>query len=301
MVQSIPTSSLVVFERAAHHMRFAAAAADLGITPTAVSKAIAQLEADLGVRLFQRTTRRVALTEAGTRLVAQVAPSLAQLRTAIDAARDASERPAGKVRISTSFVAYRLLFEPYLPKLFATYPEISLELSIDSSPTDIVGRRFDAGVRLGRALQRDMVGVALGAVQQLVVVGAPHYLARHGRPKRLDDLLAHACIRQRLSTGARLLEWTLLAQGKPLTLDVQGPLVVDEMRAALAAACQGIGLAYVFEAFARADFQTGALERVLPKYALPREAFYLYYPSRQMPAKLRAVVDFFRAANALRR
>ena len=291
----LPIAYLIAFERVAHHLRFARAAAELRVTPTAVSKSVGQLEAQLGVRLFNRTTRSVALTEAGAQLLASVQPSLASLHAALDRAREARDRPAGNVRVSTSYVAYAMLFEPHLRAFFAAYPEVSVELSIDNAPTDIVQRGFDAGVRLGRAVQRDMIGVALGPVQQLIVVGAPSYLAKRGRPKQLADLLAHHCIRQRLSSGGRYLEWTLRAGAKPTTLDVGGPLVVDEMRAALTAARQGNGLAYVFEAFARTDLDGGQLERVLPRHALPREAFYLYYPSRQLPAKLRAFVDFFRS------
>lgn len=296
---SLPLAALVTFESVARHLRFARAATELGVTPTAVSKTIAQLEEGMGVRLFLRTTRSVALTEAGARLFASVAPALAAMRDGVEEARATGDAPAGTLRISLSYVAFSLLFEPHLRGFLEAHPGVAPEFSIDSTSHDIIARGFDAGVRPGRAVQQDMVAVALGPVQRLVVVGAPGYLARRGRPRSPRDLLDHACIRQRLSRDERLLEWNLRSGKERATVEVRGPLVLDDMRAVLGAARAGNGLAYVFEQFAAADCASGALERVLPTWALVREAFFLYYPSRQkLPRKLRVFVDWFREHNA---
>lgn len=251
------------------------------------------------MRLFHRTTRSVSLTEAGAQLFATVGPALAALQRGVEEARTSDEAPAGVVRITTSYVAYAVLFEPHLREFAASFPGLVLELAIDSAASDIVGRGFDAGVRPGRALQPGMVAVPLGPVLRLIVVGAPDYLARAGRPQQPAELRAHACIRQRVSSGSRFLDWQLRSGRKPVTtLDVRGPLIVDDMRAALGAARAGAGLAYVFDQFAAADLARGTLEQVLPKHALVREAFHLYYASRQLvPRKLRVVVDWFRAKN----
>lgn len=291
----------MAFERVARHLRFARAATELRVTPTAISKTIAQLEHQLGVRLFNRTTRSVSLTEAGARLLEATAPALDALSRGIDDACNTSDGPAGRLRVSTSYVAFSTLLEPHLAGFFAAHPRIELELSIDSAPGDIVARGFDAGLRPGRAVKQDMVAVPLGPTQKLIVVAAPSYLVRAGRPKQPKDLLEHACIRQRISAGDRFLEWTLRAEptGKQrTTLDIQGSLVLDDMRSVLDAARGGNGLAYVFEQLAAPDLAARALERVLPGHSLTREAFYLYYPSRkQLPPKLRAFVDWFREHN----
>lgn len=294
----LPLAALVTFECVARHLRFARAADELRVTPTAVSKTIAQLEEQLGVRVLNRTTRSVALTEAGARLLESAALGLATLRRGIEDARGTKDAPAGALRISTSYVAFATLFEPHLAGFLTAYPRITPEFSIDSASADVVARGFDAGVRPGRAVQKDMIAIPLGPVQQLVVVGAKAYLARSTRPKRPADLRGHACVRQRVSSGERFLEWKLRSGKESATPDVPATLVVDDMRAALGAARAGVGLAYVFEQFAAPDLASGALERVLPSWALVREAFSLYFPSRRnLPPKLRVFADWFREKN----
>jgi DNA-binding transcriptional LysR family regulator len=291
-------AAVVTFESVARHLRFARAATELRVTPTAVSKTIAQLEEHLGVRLLNRTTRSVSLTEAGARLLDTAGPALSALKSGFEQARTTGDTPAGVLRVNTSYVAFTMLFEPYLRGFLTAYPRVATEFSIDSAPSDIVLRGCDAGVRPGRAVQHDMIAVAIGPLQRLVVVGAPSYLARAGRPKQLKDLLDHTCIRQRLSTGGRFLEWTLRAGKERATLDVNGPLVLDDMRSVLGAAREGNGLAYLFEQFAARDLDAGLLERVLPAHTLVREAFFLYYPSRhKLPPKLRVFIDWFREKN----
>jgi len=293
MVQNL--NALIGFEAAARHLRFARAAAELHVTPTAMSKLISQLESSLGVRLFHRTTRSVALTEAGQRLASTIGPALQQLRAGLDEVGAEPAEAAGTLRINTSYVAWKVLLEPRVREFNAKHPRVKLDVSLENLAVDIVQRGFDAGIRPGRGLHADAVAVPLSGPQRLVVVGAPSYLAKHGRPKTLEALLTHDCIRQRLG-AERWLEWTLLSGRKPVTLAVQGRLIVDEMRSALSLACGGSGLAYVFESFAKEDLARGAVEVVLPKQALPREPFCLYYPSRrQVAPKLRAFIDFFRA------
>jgi DNA-binding transcriptional LysR family regulator len=294
----LPLTALVTFECVARHLRFARAAEELRVTPTAVSKTIAQLEERLGVRLLNRTTRSVALTEAGARLFESATPALLALRQGLESARSTTAAPAGRLRINTSYVAFAMLLEPHLQAFLAEYPRITLEFSIDSAAGDVVARGFDAGVRPGGAVRQDMVAVPLGPVQKLVVVGAPRYLARAGRPRKPADLLAHACIRQRFSAGDRFLEWELRSGKARWRPDVVAALVLDDMRSVLDAARSGVGLAYVFEQFAAPDLESGALERVLPTCALVREAFFLYFSSRRnMPPKLRVFADWFRARN----
>ncbi len=238
------------------------------------------------------------LERSSARLLETSAPALASLRQGVEDARTVDDIPAGSLRINTSYVAYATLFEPHVRSFLTAYPRLLLEFSINSAPVDIVGGGFDAGVRPGRALQQGMVAVPIGPVQRLVVVGAPSYLARAGVAKRPRDLLQHACIRQRVFAADRLLEWTLRNGKERATIDVKAALVLDDMRSVLDAARSGTGLAYLFEQFAARDLESGVLQRVLPSYALVREAFFLYFPSRRnLPAKLRVFVDWFRGKN----
>lgn len=290
--------SLLAFGVVARHLNFARAAQELAVTPTAMSKTIKQLEAQLGVRLFNRTTRSVALTEQGAQLLGALAPALAQIRSAVEQASVSASRPAGLLRLNSSYVAYAALVEPHLRQFMQRYPDITLDVQVDNDLSDIVGAGFDAGIRLGHALQRDMIAVPLGPLQQLVVVASPAYLQQHGTPRVPKDLLHHDCIRQRLGSGGRLLAWDFTVANKVLGIDVQGRLFFNEMRSVLAAACHGNGLACVFRQFAAADIQAGRLTVVLERYCRPHEAFHVYYPSRaQMPGKLRVFIDFVRAAN----
>ncbi|MGY2852217.1 LysR family transcriptional regulator [Pseudomonas tolaasii] len=170
--------ALVAFECVARHMNFARAAAELEVTPTAMSKTIKQLEAQLGVRLFNRTTRSVALTESGNQLLDTLAPALEQIRFSVQQVHDTATRPYGELKINSSYVAYASLIEPHVPAFLALYPDITLDISLDNGLSDIIGEGFDAGVRLGQALQRDMIAVPLGTSQPMVVVGTPQYLAQ---------------------------------------------------------------------------------------------------------------------------
>jgi len=283
---------LVSFECVARHLSFVRAAEELDVTTTAISKTIKQLEAQLGVRLFNRTTRSVGLTEAGAKLLGAIAPALAQIGDAVEQTGDFAERPNGLLRINTGYVPYAAFLEPRLAAFAERYPEVTLDITLDNNLSDIVSGGFDAGIRLGHALQRDVIAAPLGPKQQLTVVGSPGYLKRHGTPKKPNDLLEHDCIRHRLNR-ARFFEWEFRVDGKDVTIDVRGGLILDEMRAVLGAACQGGGLGLVFRQFAAAEIASGAVVPILDQFLPPDEPFYIYYANRNhMPTKLRAFIEF---------
>jgi len=295
--QQVQLPALASFECVARHLSFVRASEELDVTTTAVSKTIKQLEAQLGVRLFNRTTRSVALTEAGTKLLGTLAPALAQIRDAVQQTGDFSERPHGVLRINTAYVAYATLIEAHIASFGDRYPEITLDITIDNNLSDIVAGGFDAGIRLGYALQRDMIAVPLGPMQQLTVVGSPRYFKRGGTPRTPHELLEHDCIRQRLNRG-RLFEWKFRIGGKDVTVDVRGRLVLDEMRAVLGAVCQGSGLGLVFRQFATAEIASGAVVPILDQFLPPDQPFHLYYANRaHTPSKLRAFIEFMQAVN----
>src|SRR5262245_10546867 len=200
--------ALVSFECVARHLSFVRASEELGVTTTAISKTIKQLEAQVGVRLFNRTTRSVTLTEAGTKLLGTLAPALAQIQNSVQQAGEFSERPHGLLRINAAYVAYATLIQPRLASFGERYPEITLDITIDNNLSDIVAGGFDAGIRLGYALQRDVIAVPLGSTQQLTVVGSPRYFERRGTPRKPHDLLEHDCIRHRLNR-ARFFEFRI--------------------------------------------------------------------------------------------
>ena len=290
---------LVAFEAAARLLNFARAAAEMGVTPTAMSRTIKILESQLNVRLFNRTTRSVGLTEAGAALNASIAPSLANIRSALTDVSHGADRPSGMLRINLSYVAYRILVEPHLDAFFNAFPMINLEISLDNQLSDIVSAGFDAGIRLGRKVQNDMVAVQLGDPQQRIVLAAPDYFRERARPTEIEDLLEHNCIRQRYSFGGRLFDWKFQVVDQMVHVDVQGRLTFDDMHSVVDAAVRGAGIAFVYEDFARQELAAGSLVRLLEGYGATDDAFHVYYPHRsQMPGKLRAFVDFIREANS---
>ena len=295
---SVHLPALMAFEAAARLLNFARAAAEMGVTPTAMSRTIKHLEGQLKVRLFNRTTRSVGLTEAGTALNAAIAPALASIRSAVAEVSHGADRPSGLLRINLSHVAYRILVGPHVDAFSNAFPAISLEISLDNQLSDIVSAGFDAGVRLGRKVQNDMVAVQLGKVQQRVVLAAPDYFRDRPRPQRIEDLLGHNCIRQRYSFGGRLFDWSFDVAGQKVQVDVQGRLTFDDMQSIVDAAARGAGIAFVYVDFAHQELADGSLVRILEKYGASDDAFHVYYPHRShMPGKLRAFVDFMRDAN----
>ena len=295
--RAVHLPALVSFECVARHLSFARAAEELDVTTTAISKTIKQLEAQLDVRLFNRTTRSVALTEAGTKLLDTLVPALAQIRDSVQQAGDFSERPHGVLRINMGYVPYAAFIESHLASFGERYPEITLDITLDNNLSDIVAGGFDAGIRLGHALQRDVIAVPLGSMQQLAVVGSRRYFKRHGTPKTPHELLEHDCIRHRLNR-ARFFEWEFRIDGKDVTIEVRGRLILDEMRAVLGAACQGSGLGLVFRQFAAAEIASGAVVPILEQFLPLDQPFHIYYANRaHTPSKLRAFIEFMQSAN----
>lgn len=287
--------ALSVFVTVARTLSFARAADELRISSTAVSKTIKQLEAGLGTRLLNRTTRSVSLSDAGSQLLSTIQPAFASVENAIEQVRSDYDQPSGELRVNTSHVGYVSLIEPHLPDFLKLYPALSVEISIDNVLSDIVGAGFDVGVRLGHTVQQDMVGIPLGERQQRVVVASPEYLAEYGAPLEPQDLIRHKCIRQRLHARGQFYEWVFRVNDRNQQINVDGNVIYDEMRAAVSAALNGVGLAYVFKQFAEQELAKGRLQVVLETFSPSGEPFFLYYPHRtQMPAKLRVFVDYLK-------
>ena len=276
---------------------FRAAAVELGMSTSALSHAVAALEARLGVRLFNRTTRSVALSEAGARFVAEIAPAVGQIGAAMDTAQDSRQRPSGTLRLNMHSGALRLV-GPLLHEYLRRYPEMRLDVVTEGRLIDIVAAGFDAGVRLAGQVPRDMVAVPIGGDVSMAVVGSPDYFARHAPPQTPAELAAHSCIRTRFSNGA-IYRWEFQKNGESLALDVQGPLTLDDMSGARAAALAGVGLAFISVGFVSEALAAGRLVRVLADWTPPFPGIALYYPSqRHAAAGLRALVELIREMNA---
>jgi DNA-binding transcriptional LysR family regulator len=293
-----PLPAVVAFARVAHHASFTRAADELGVSASALSQTVRTLEAQLGVRLLHRTTRRVALSEHGARFLEQVKPGLAQIEAAfldLDTVRD---RPAGRLRITLPRVVADQLVMPWLPSFLARYPQIEVELCVDSALVDVVAEGFDAGIRLGECLARDMIAVPLGPMQRQVICAAPDYFRRHPPPQTPADLVDHDCIVHRMSNGRRM-AWEFTRDGRDFEVEVSGTLVFNDSGLTHAAALAGLGLAQGFESVVAADVAAGRLLRVLDDWQQPFAGFYLYYPAREhLAPKLRVFIDHLRAANA---
>ncbi|SEM26397.1 DNA-binding transcriptional regulator, LysR family [Pseudoxanthomonas sp. GM95] len=289
-----PLPAVVAFTRVAHHASFSRAADELGVSPSALSQTVRGLEQQLGVRLLHRTTRRVGLTEHGARFLEQVRVGLDQIDAAfqtLDAVRDT---PAGLLRITLPRLVAERLVMPRLPAFHARYPQVQVELFVDRYMVDLVAEGFDAGVRLGESLARDMVALPIGPMHRQVVVGTPDYFARHGVPATPADLVHHACILHRLTSG-RLMPWEFTRDGRDFEVEVHGPLISNDSEVAYLAACSGLGLVQCFSELAQADLAEGRLVSVLQDWQLPFAGFHIYYPAREhLPPKLRVFVDFMR-------
>ncbi|MCA1438737.1 LysR family transcriptional regulator [Ensifer sp. IC4062] len=287
-------SQLAVLSAVAAHGSFRGAAKELGVAPSAVSHAVGSLEASLGVRLLSRTTRSVAPTEEGRRLLERLRPALDEIAHALEAAAEARERPAGNLRITAPRFAADLILAPRLGAFLDRYPDIVLEIANEDGFTDIVEQGYDAGIRLGESLEADMIAVKVGPDLTSAVVAAPSYFKRHGRPAHPRDLAEHRCIRRRFSNGT-LYRWEFEKEGEEITVSVAGPLILGEDRPIIKATLGGAGLAYLFETRVTEYIAAGRLERVLEDWCAPYAGPYLYYPSRrQMRPALRVFIDFFR-------
>jgi DNA-binding transcriptional LysR family regulator len=275
----------------AQHRSFRKAAAELGVTPSAISQAIRAIEARVGAALFLRTTRSVGLTEAGEKFLARAKPAFEELVAASQIARDLGQRPAGLLRLSVPRAAVPILLEPLIASFCQAYPEIEVELAASEELVDLAARGFDAGIRFGQLIAADMVAVRLTPPFRFVIVGNPDYLARAGRPQRPDDLRGHACVRFRRSNGALAL-WSLNDKGRTVEVAVSGPLIANDFPTILGAALEGIGLAQLPEPITAAHVADGRLIRVLDTFAPMTPGMFLFHPGqRQVSPKLRAFID----------
>ena len=272
---------------------FRGAAVELAMSTSALSNAIGGLEARLGVRLFNRTTRSVALSEAGERFVADVAPALAQIRDAMAAAGDHAATPRGTLRINTSGGA-ALMVAPIVHEFVRRHPEMHVDIVTEGRLVDIVAAGHDAGIRVADAVPRDMVSVPMGPDLRMAVVGSPAYFKHRPMPRKPADLAAHACVRTRMPSGA-MVRWEFEKKGHAVAVDVEGPLTLDDMPCTRAAALAGVALAWVSDQTVREDIARGDLVRVLADWSPPSPGLCLYYPSRRhAPAGLRAFVELIR-------
>ena len=282
---------LEAFLSVAQHRSFRKAAAELGVTPSAISQTVRALEARVGAALFLRTTRSVGLTEAGERFLSRAKPAFEELVAASAVARDLGQRPSGLLRLTVPRAAVPILLEPLIASFTRAYPEVEVEIATSEKLVDLAAEGFDAGVRLGQFIAADMVAVRLTPPFPLVIVGSPDYLLRRRRPERIDDLRDHACLRMRRSNGA-IAPWSFVDGNTPLEAIVSGPLIANDLPTLLGAAIEGMGIAQVPGPIAAEPVAAGKLVRMLEPFAPTAPGVFLYYPSRhQMMPKLRAFID----------
>src|SRR5882762_3624858 len=279
------------FLSVAQHRSFRKAAADLGVTPSAISQAVRTLEARVGAALFIRTTRSVGLTEAGERFLSRAKPAFEELVAASDAARDLGHRPAGLLRLSVPRAVVPILLERLIASFCQAYPEVEVEIAASAELVDLAAEGFDAGIRLGQFIAADMVAVRLTPPFPFAVVGSPAYLRRCKRPERIDDLRQHACLRMRRSNGS-IAPWSFVDGNQTVEAIVAGPLIANDIPTMLGAAIKGMGLAQVPAPIAAGPTKAGMLVHVLKPFAPMAPGVFLYYPGRhQMMPKLRAFID----------
>ncbi|MDI7863755.1 LysR family transcriptional regulator [Rhizobiaceae bacterium n13] len=273
---------------------FRSAARQLGMSASAVSHAISALESRLGVRLFNRTTRSVSLTEAGEGFLEKIAPALKEIESAVEGATEAAARPRGRLRINSSAGGVRGHLMPLLMEYRRRYPDVDIDVASDGRLVDIVAEGFDLGMRLLESVPQDMVAIPLTAQERFLVFGAPEYFERHGRPAVPADLLKHDCVRFRLPGGA-IYRWEFERHGEEIRLDVPGRMTLQDMDLILEAAVAGAGLAYMTKRHAAAEIAAGRLQAVLEEWTPPFPGLCLYFSSRRhLPAAVRAFIDLVR-------
>jgi DNA-binding transcriptional LysR family regulator len=275
----------------ARRRNFAAAAAELGLSPSSVSHSVRLVEERLRGPLFARTTRSVALTEAGEAFVRQAGAALEQLQEATEQVRSLQGRVSGLLRINAPRVALPLVMTPLLVELHARHPELEVEVTTDDALVDIVAQGYDCGIRLGEMIAEDMVATRLTPPFKAIMVASPRYLARRGEPTSLDDIAHHACIGYRLMRSGGVYAWDVQSDGRDMQLQVSGPARVTDPLFALDLALAGLGIAYVFEPLARAAIREGRMKWLLPDTAIEEPGLFAYYPRRASETpKLRAFV-----------
>jgi DNA-binding transcriptional LysR family regulator len=283
-------ADLVAFLAVARERSFTRAAAQLGVSPSALSHTIRKLEERVGVRLLTRTTRSVSATEAGERLSRTIGPHFDEIRREVEGLSELRDTPAGTIRITAADHPAETILWPALEKLLAEYPDIHVEISVDDAFRDIAEERFDAGVRLGEQVAKDMIAVPISPDVRMAVVGAPSYFKEHPRPRTPHDLAAHQCVNLRLRTLGGMYAWEFEKAGRELKVRVDGQVAFNDARLIIKAARAGFGLAYVFRDSVEAELAGGSLMPVLSDWTPPFAGYHLYYPSRRQQSPAFAVL-----------
>jgi len=295
-MQQVTPADLTTFLAIARYRSFRAAAVELGVTASALSHSLRNLEERLDLRLFNRTTRSVALTEAGERLLARITPAFRDIADALDDLNTLRGKPAGTLRLNAAKQSAQLVLLPAVTKFLRAYPDVKVELATSDALVDMVSAGFDAGVRFGETIAADMIAVPIGPRHRFAVVASPDYFKERKKPVTPHDLSALPCIRFRFAGGS-FYRWEFERGGIELAIEVDGPLTLNDQDLMLEAALEGTGLAFVFEAQAAELIKQKKLVRVLADWCPAYPGFFLYYPSRrQLPAVLRAFIDFARQA-----
>jgi DNA-binding transcriptional LysR family regulator len=291
-------ANLAAFVAVADHLSFRAAALRLGVTPSALSHTMRQLEDRLGVRLLHRTTRSVSVTDAGHRLLERLRPAIDQIAVALEDLNQERSRPVGRLRIYAIHTAAAAVIAPVWQRFLSTYPEVHLELQLGEAPIDIVAKGFDAGIGPQDRAAADMIIARVMGPVKVAVVGAPSYFARHRAPRTPDDLIHHNCVEYRRGADGAVFEWEFERSGKAGKVGVSGRVMVNDPDLAVRAAVDGLGITYTITAQAEPFLRSGQLVRVLEDWSPSFGGLFLYYPShRQVPAALRALIDMIRASD----
>ncbi|CAI8728049.1 LysR family transcriptional regulator [Pseudomonas sp. IT-P218] len=289
-------ADLSTFLCVANHLNFSRAAVELGLTPSALSHAVRTLENRLGVRLFNRTTRSVGLTEAGERLFARLKPAFRDIDDALEDLNNFREKPSGNLRITAGRQAAELVLLPMAGRFLEAYPDVKLEIVTDDALVDVVAQGFDAGVRFGIRLEADMVSLPIGSTLRSVVVGSAEFFRKHPVPQKPEDLHGLPCIRHRFPSGT-LYRWEFERGGITQEIEVDGPLTLGDVSLMVGPALQGVGMAYVFEDMVKTQIADGSLVQVLGDWCPYYPGLHLYYPSRRhVPAALKAFIEFAHTA-----
>src|ERR1700720_2879556 len=290
-------ADLSAFVSVADHLSFRAAASQLGVTPSALSHSMRQLEDRLGVRLLNRTTRSVSVTDAGLRLLERLRPAVSQIAGALEDLNQARQRPMGRLRIYAIHLAGAAVIAPIWGRFLSTYPEVHLELAVGEAPIDTVAKGFDAGIGPRDRVPADMIVVRVMGPMKIAVVGAPTYFARQRPPRTPDDLARHSCVQYRVAADGAVFAWPFERNRKTRRISVDGRVMVNDPDLAVRAAVDGLGITYTLEALAEPFLRSGQLVRILDDWSPSFEGLFLYYPGhRQVPATLRALIDLIRTA-----
>jgi DNA-binding transcriptional LysR family regulator len=298
-MQEPEIAELAAFAAIAERSSFVKAAGSLGVSASKLSKMIRALEERLDVRLFNRTTRSVTLTDAGEHLFAQVRPALGELSNALDSIKAFRDTPAGILRLTVSSIAAAMVIGPILGRFVTAYPAITLDISVKDGSIDLIKGRFDAGIRRGKRIERDMIAVRVSQPARIVTIASPTYLAKHGAPKAPRELRQHNCIRFRLPDGT-IAKWELEKSGRKLAVAVDGSLIVDNVDLMLRGALDGAGIGYLLEPYVSSLVRDGRLVPVLEDWSPRFSGWHIYYPSRrQMHMPLKVFIGFVRGMNPL--